>query len=243
MREIQCTEVWGGIAACEVPVRLAGLQGELFSQPHDGSPEGGDIHFLSVCGLSILSKIVLADVSGHGAENADVSRIIHVALNETIGAHDNSSMLGMVNDAFLERHRGDFRFTTMVSAIFDSRDRSLVYAYAGHPSILHGTAADGRFRPVEPEGRRRGGIPLGIVPGTEYEQQAVQLAQGDALVFYTDAFTEVRNGDGEFLGEAGLARLLEGLGTLSAEELKTGLLEAVGDRLEDDASLVVLEVL
>ena len=243
MPEIQCTEVWGGINACDVPVRLAGLHGELFSRPHAGSPEGGDIHFLSVCGLSILSKIVLADVSGHGAENADVSRIIHGALNETIGAHDNSSMLEMVNDAFLERYRGEFRFTTMVSAIFDSRDRSLVYAYAGHPSILHGTAADGRFRPVEPEGRRRGGIPLGIVAGTAWEQQAVQLAQGDVLVFYTDAFTELRTGDAGFLGEEGLARLLEGLGTLEPGRLKAGLLEATGDRLEDDASLCILEVL
>lgn len=243
MREIVCTEVWGGINACDVDVQLAGMRGELFSRPHDGDAEGGDIHFLSVCGLSILSKVVLADVSGHGTENAHVSRIIHEALNETIGAHDNSSMLGMVNDAFLERYRGEFRFTTMVSAIFDTRDRSLIYAYAGHPSILHGTAADGRFRPVEPEGRRRGGIPLGIVSGTEYEQQVVHLAQGDVLVFYTDAFTEVRTGDGEFLGEQGLARLLEGLGTLDPTGLKTGLLESVGDRLEDDASLCVLEVL
>ena len=136
---IQCTEVWGGAGECDVSVKLAGLRGECFSRPYRGAAEGGDIHFLSVCGLSILSKVVLADVSGHGAETADVSRCIHDALLASIGAHDNSTMLQQVNEAFLARpQQGDgVRFTTMVSMILDSRDRSLVYAYAGHPSVLH----------------------------------------------------------------------------------------------------------
>lgn len=242
-KEIQCTEVWGGIDQCDVSVKLAGVRGECLSRPYRGGAKGGDIHFLSVCGMSILSKVVLADVSGHGEENAAVAGIIHDALVESIGAHDNSTMLRHVNDAFLRRSEGAHRFTTMVSMILDSRDRSLVYAYAGHPSILLGHRATGRFRPVEPEGRRRGGIPLGILPGTEYEQHAVQLAPGDVLVVYTDAFTEARLGDGRLLGEEGFVRLLEEARTLRPAELKEHVLASLEGRLDDDASLVVLEVL
>jgi len=242
MREIQCTEVWGGTGSCDVSVKLAGVRGEVFSRVYEDGEKGGDIHFLSVCGMSILSKVVLADVSGHGEENAQVSGIIHDALIESIGAHDNSTMLSNVNEAFLERRgEGEFKFTTMVSLIIDSRDRSLVYAYAGHPAILHGRA--GRFCPVRPAEDQPGGMPLGVLPGTSYHQYAVQLEKGDFLVVYTDAFSEARTADGGFLGEEGLSRLLERCDPQEAPALKACALKALGKRYEDDASIVVLEVL
>jgi sigma-B regulation protein RsbU (phosphoserine phosphatase) len=240
---VQCTEVWGGAGACDVSVKLAGARGEVFSQPYRGGASGGDIHFLSVCGMNILSKVVLADVSGHGVEVGEVARIVHDALAENVGAHDNSSMLRRVNEAFLSRRRGRFRFTTMVATILDNRDRSLVYAYAGHPSLLRGRAATGRFEPIRPEGERRGSFPLGVVPGTEFEQYVVRLEKGDALIAYTDAFTESRGLGGERIGEGGLLRLLEEARTLAPAPLKEHLLSRLGREFEDDASLVVLEIL
>ena len=240
MHEVQCTEVWGGVGACDVSVKLAGVRGEVWSQPWQGEAEGGDIHFLSVCGESILSKIVLADVSGHGAESARVSRIIHQALNESVGAHDNSAMLEQVNAAFLDRHQGDFRFTTMVAMILDARDRSLVYAYAGHPAILRGR--NGRFRRLLPESGPRGGVPLGVLPGTQYEQHSASLEAGDVLVLYTDAFIEVKI-DGELVEERGFARILESAGSMEPPVLKERVLAELAGGLRDDASLVILEVL
>jgi sigma-B regulation protein RsbU (phosphoserine phosphatase) len=243
MRQIQCTEVWGGTQASDVSVLLAGIRGECYALPYAGHKEGGDIHFLSVCGISILSKVVLADVSGHGVESAEVARIIHTALVENIDAHDNSSMLEQVNAAFLQRRTGDFRFTTMASLIFDSRDRSLVYAYAGHPSILRGNRETRRFSPLTPDRGERGGIPLGVLPGSRYVQHAVQLIPGDVLVLYTDAFSEARDGDGGMLGEEGLARILEGAPSLDPPALKRHLLDAVGTDLNDDATLIILEMI
>jgi serine phosphatase RsbU (regulator of sigma subunit) len=240
MRDIQCTEVWGGTAGCDVSVKLAGLRGEVWARPWGGDARGGDIHFLSVCGMSILSKVVLADVSGHGAESADVSEIIHRALGENIGAHDNSAMLGQVNAAFLDRHDGVFRFTTMVSMILDTRTRRLVYAYAGHPAILKGR--DGRFSKLVPEDGPRGGVPIGVLPGTAYRQHEAQLEKGDVLVVYTDAFVEVRT-DGEMLGERGLATMLEDAGTMEPHRLKEHVLKELENKIDDDASLLVLEVL
>ena len=244
MRQIECTEVWGGTGACEVSVQLAGVRGECYSLPFDGEEKkGGDIHFLSVCGINRLSKVVLADVSGHGSEVAEVSNIIHEALVEHVGDHDNSTMLGHVNEAFLRRRTGDFTFTTMVALIIDREDRSLVYAYAGHPSILLGSARTGRFTPIRPEGTGAVGLPLGIVAGTEYSQHSVQLEQGDVLAIYTDAFIEARTGGGEMLGQGGLGRLLEGAESMHPADLKDHVLASLGRKYDDDASLVILEVL
>lgn len=244
MRQIECTEVWGGTGACEVSVQLAGVRGECYSLPFDGEEqEGGDIHFLSVCGINRLSKVVVADVSGHGAEAAELSRIIHDALVENVGDHDNSTMLRHVNETFLRRRTGEFTFTTMVALIIDREDRSLVYAYAGHPAILRGSPRTGRFTPIRPEGDGAVGIPLGVLEGTEYSQHRVQLEKGDVLTIYTDAFIEARTNGGELLGQGGLARLLEGAGAMHPAELKDHVLATLGRKYDDDASLVILEVL
>jgi len=244
MRQIECTEVWGGTGACEVSVQLAGVRGECYSLPYDGEDkEGGDIHFLSVCGINRLSKVVLADVSGHGSAVAEVSRIIHRALVENIGAHDNSTMLHHVNETFLRRRTGEFSFTTMVALIIDREDRSLVYAYAGHPAILRGSPRTGRFTPIQPEGKGAVGIPLGILEGTEYSQHLVQLEKGEVLAIFTDAFIEARTDDGELLGQTGFARLLEEAGSMQPAELKDHVLASLGRKYDDDASLVILEVL
>jgi len=243
MREIQCTEVWGGAGACDVSVKLAGARGECFSRPFGAGAAGGDIHFLSVCGMGILSKAVLADVSGHGEESAEVARIIHDSLIENIGAHDNSSMLRQVNESFLKQRKGAFKFTTMVSTILDSRDRSLVYAYAGHPAILRGAAATGRFSAVEPADGERGGLPLGVLSGTEFAQHAVGLGEGDVLVLYSDAFTESRDASGGLLGVDGFCRVLERAGSLRAADIKNHVMKQLGPEFDDDASLVVLEIL
>ncbi|MEE8104738.1 MAG: PP2C family protein-serine/threonine phosphatase [Planctomycetota bacterium] len=243
MKEVQCTEVWGGAGACDVSVKLAGARGECFSKPFGQGAAGGDIHYLSVCGMGILSKVVLADVSGHGEESAEVARIIHESLIENIGAHDNSSMLRHVNESFLKKRKGAFKFTTMVSTILDSRDRSLVYAYAGHPAILRGAAATGRFSAIEPADGARGGMPLGILSGTEYAQHAVDLDEGDVFVLYSDAFTEAPGDDGELLGIDGFCRLLEGAGSMRAADIKNHVMKQLGPEFDDDASLVVLEVL
>jgi serine phosphatase RsbU (regulator of sigma subunit) len=242
MRQIECTEVWGGTGACEVSVQLAGVRGECYSRPYGGTDgDGGDIHFLSVCGINRLSKVVVADVSGHGSEAAELSRVIHEALVESIGAHDNSTMLQHVNEAFLRQRTGEFNFTTMVALIFDREDRSLVYAYAGHPSILHGSARTGRFTPVRSECAV--GMPLGVREGNEYRQHVVHLEQGDVLAVYTDAFIEARLDDGKLLGQRGLARLLEGAESMDPAELKDHVLASLGREFDDDASLVILEVL
>jgi sigma-B regulation protein RsbU (phosphoserine phosphatase) len=239
--DLQCTEVWGGSGASDVSISLAGVRGEVWAQPFDGGAAGGDIHFLSVCGITKLSKVVLADVSGHGVETAQISKIIHEALAENIGAPTNTAMLEQVNTAFLQRRQGEFRFTTMVSMIFDNRDRSLVYAYAGHPAILRGRA--GKFSRLVPKDGPLGGVPLGVFEGGEYEQHSAQLEQGDVLVVYTDAFTEARGSNGEMLQEAGLAALLGEAVSMKPVKLKEHLLSRLNGTFDDDASLVIMEVL
>jgi hypothetical protein len=63
---------------------------------------------------------------------------------------------------------------------------------------------------------------------TEYEQFDVELEAGDLVLCYTDALTESRQADGEFIGEAGLLKIARELRTNEPEQLIPSLLAAVG---------------
>jgi serine phosphatase RsbU (regulator of sigma subunit) len=223
-------------------VRLAGGEALCWSAPVAGGEAGGDIYFLSVCGHDILSKVVVADVSGHGEPVAEAARIVHQAVADHRNELDNAGMLAQVNRDFLARHTGQFRFTTIAAAILDSRDRSLVYAYGGHPAILHGRAATGRFAPLESEDSAVRGIPLGVMPDAAYSEARVSLGAGDLLVLYTDAFLE--SGDDRD-AEQGQKRLIATLDRAPSWELaaiKQQVLGHLGDAARDDATLLVLQV-
>jgi phosphoserine phosphatase RsbU/P len=112
--ELQCAEVLGGTEAIDLSVRLPGIRGEVWSRPYAGDPVGGDIHYLAACAGQVLSKVVVADVSGHGARVADAARVLHQALADHVNAHDHGQMLGCINRSFLSHTHDTFRFSTII---------------------------------------------------------------------------------------------------------------------------------
>jgi sigma-B regulation protein RsbU (phosphoserine phosphatase) len=104
----------------------------------------------------------------------------------------------------LSRHytSGNGSFVTAFYGVFHPAGRTLTYARAGHnPPRFQSkgsvTALDGV-----------GNLPLGILPGTSYEEAVVRLGAGDAILFYTDGITEAMNEAGELYGEERLDRLV-----------------------------------
>ena len=78
--------------------------------------------------------------------------------------------------------------------------------------------ASGRVQLVD----RATGVPLGLVAGERYEEVGLRLGPEDALVLVTDGITDPLATDGDPLGEAALARLLE-----RAPRLSLGMCEAL----------------
>ena len=90
------------------------------------------------------------------------------------------------------------------------------------------------------------GLPLGLVPGTEYEQTRVRLAEGDLLILYTDGITECANKTDKELGFEGLRELLRSLPVeppiVTASALVTAVEEFRGSTpCRDDQSVIVLQ--
>ncbi len=91
-----------------------------------------------------------------------------------------------------------------------------------------------------------GGIPIGITLEAEYEEQQIQLAAGDSLVFYTDGVLETQNAGREAYGLDRLVRCLGDVRGGIGEQL--GALErsldefARGEPSRDDVTIVGLQV-
>ena len=66
-------EIWGGIEPVERSVSTPGLDLWVFSRPFQGDEQGGDVYYVTLCGGGVITRIVVADVSGHGASVAEFS--------------------------------------------------------------------------------------------------------------------------------------------------------------------------
>ncbi len=96
---------------------------------------------------------------------------------------------------------------------------------------------------------RIGGIPLGLYPDTQYEETALELQPGDAILFASDGILEAENAE---LEEFGIERLSAVLETMtpqnSAADIVSSIVSATdhhvgaGFQARDDRTLLVLRV-
>jgi|SRR6202166_2914820 phosphoserine phosphatase RsbU/P len=141
--------------------------------------------------------VVLADVSGKGMAAALLMSATRGMLRSLAEACCTpSEVLTRLNCLLV----GDFpagKFVTLVYAVLDPANRSVLFANAGHLHPLFIDAGGAHFLDTEC------GMPLGIGSGG-YSETHVTLSEGSRLVFYSDGITEAVNGDDE---EYGLERL------------------------------------
>lgn len=175
--------------------------------------------------------LVLADVSGKGTAAAllmSATRGMLRSLAEMVCTP--AEVLTKLNRLLVD----DFpagRFVTLVYAVLDPANRTLIFANAGHLRPLLVDSNGGRYLDTER------GLPLGISSGS-YSETQVSLAEGARLLFYSDGLTEAENPDGE---EYGTQRLLEHVSRPDA--CAECVLEDVrrfsnGAGLQDDATVI-----
>ena len=243
---LACTEVWGGNRKVIRNVKLPGLLGWVASEPADEAEGGGDLHYLSVCDYDLLSRVALADVSGHGREVNEVTQTLHRLMRENVNTWDQSDFMRGLNQAF--GRGGDGRYATAIVLSYHRLKEQLAFPNAGHlpPLWYHSVERNWSWLEEDPGATKtKSGLPVGLIPGTDYLQSVVSLAPADILVLYTDGVTEAENEDGQDLGRE---RFLEW-----ARQAPVGSPEATGEALlkrldafegrahRDDETLLVLQ--
>jgi predicted ester cyclase len=128
-------------------------------------------------------------------------------------------------------------FVTCFYAILEPESGRLSYANAGHdlPYVRHGSDA---------EELRARGMPLGLMPGMNYEEKEIILQVGESALFYSDGLVEAHDPKGEMFGFPRLRELVaehgeeRSLGEVLLKELYSFVGE--GWEQEDDITLLTL---
>lgn len=246
-RAMHCMEIFGGSSAREERVSTPGLDVWIYSSPYEGATDGGDVHYVSLCGGGVITRLILADVSGHGREVADVALSLRALMRKNINSKSQTRLIRVLNRQFAELAQLR-RFATAVVATYLATKKTLTLCNAGHPRPLlyHADTRSWNILASDVEAVGASNLPLGIDDETPYDQFAVTLAKGDVVVAYTDALTEAQASESaSLLGEDGLLSLVRDIPTEDSAVLGRSLLAAItrhrGNRpADDDASLVVL---
>jgi serine phosphatase RsbU (regulator of sigma subunit) len=207
-----CAEVWGGNRPVQGVVDTPGIRGCVYSQPCAGG-RGGDIHYVSICGSGLISRLCLADVVGHGEKVAQVSGEIHDLLRRYMNNTDQRRVLAELNRRLTADELGSL--TTAAVATYVHPTRSLSVSYAGHPPAWlyrHEGRAWTRLQLEDDRERRKGllNLPLSVENTTRFTRRKVRVRNGDRLLLVTDGVLEAPEAGNvqRLYGDERLERLL-----------------------------------
>jgi phosphoserine phosphatase RsbU/P len=201
---------------------------------------GGDFFLAQPIGVHRL-VVALGDVSGKGMPAGLVASSLQARL-ETAARHAPGSASDVVSDVnrALCQTSDAARFATLAYVDLDLRSHLTTIVNAGHlPAIVLRTGEAAAFLPST-------GPALGILPTAQFASHRVTLAEGAALVLYSDGVTEALDHDDNEFGEARLIDVIRSDAGASAAQLCQAVLNARQHHARhapasDDVTVLVLK--
>lgn len=276
---LRAMEVWGGSGPAEHRVTVPGFEGWVYCRPHNPTANGsrgarsaqalngdasagqrrrptggGDFRFISTCAAGQIVRLMLADISGHGADAEVMARRLRTIVRKHINKPNPTRFARALNWE-LSRLAEEGSFATAVITTYFAPTDHLIICNAGHPRPLLHRARLKRWELLDESAasvlpsERIGetgvrNLPLGVVGGADYHMFATRLEPGDLVVLYTDALIEAADEAGNHLGEQGLLEAAAEIDVLDSSLVGPELL-AIGARhragpCEDDETVIVL---
>lgn len=208
---MQCLQVWGGNQAADQTLRLTGLDGYLVSRPYEDADAGGDVYYASSCASGRITRVILADVAGHGETVARFAHDLRTLMQRFVNYTSHRKFIAALNQAYGEQAETG-RFATAITLSYFAPKHELHLINAGHPPPLYYNSRTKQWSRLDGDdggaahdvASQSADLPLGIEEGVGYRTIRRRLAPGDLLLLYTDAFIEAKKPDGRLLGVAGL---------------------------------------
>src|SRR5271166_4488391 len=143
-------------------------------------------------------SLIVTDVSGKGVSAAVVASILQGMLYSQL-ARDSElpEMIAAVNRFLCEKVGGQKYATLVIARLLESGELELLNCGHVPPLLVSGDT----ITKLED-----GNLPVGLVPGVEFQATKLQLKPGERLLLVTDGVTEAEDAAGEFFGNDRLER-------------------------------------
>lgn len=196
---------------------------------------GGDFYDVVDLGDGRV-MVVAGDVTDKGVPAALVMASTHALLRSTATTGRSAGqVLAQVND-LLYPQIPLHMFVTCLVLVLDPATGRTQFANAGHN--LPYLRRDGAVRQLMARG-----MPLGLMPGSTYEEHETLIEPGDVVLLYSDGITEQHDAAGEMFGFARTEALVAA--ATSGDDLVDRCVAALADfsggvEQEDDITLLAL---
>jgi phosphoserine phosphatase RsbU/P len=184
--------------------------------------------------------ITIADVAGKGLPAALLMSNLQAAVRAFASESATPQQVATSVNRLLCRNIAVGKFVTFCYLVIDRSRGVLTFANAGHnpPLLVRSNGTTQRLL--------TGGMVLGVMPETSYEQHEAAIAPGDRLVLYTDGIIEAENAAGDDYGEDRLGRTASAHRTSSPQQMLDALFADVSTfanaNFADDATLIVASI-
>ncbi len=158
---------------------------ELFASLVPAKEVGGDLYDFHIRDEKLF--FCIGDVSGKGVPASLVMAVTR-SLFRTLSAREDKpeTIVTAMNEAMADMNDSDM-FVTLFVGVLNLKTGQLHYCNAGHEAPL----LIGRGMGLLPVSNN---IPVGLMPGWNYEGQEALVCAGTTIFLYTDGLTEAENG-------------------------------------------------
>jgi sigma-B regulation protein RsbU (phosphoserine phosphatase) len=190
---------------------------------------GGDYYdFLPMPDGGLL--FTLGDVSGKGIAAAVMMASMQASLRSQVVRAPASiaTLIKDFNKVVYSFSTAD-KYSTLFCGLLDVSARKLTYVNAAQvrPMVLR--CGEGQLERLE-----GGGLPVGLMDGSEYEQGEVLLQPGDSVLCFSDGISEATNAKGEMWDESEVEKIARTCNGLTAQQM-IDLLVSATDRFTGEA--------
>ncbi len=201
---------------------------------------GGDYYDFILRQRDNRIVIALGDVSGKGTGAALLMSSLHAAVRAQTQARTSiSEVMNEINHYIYENSPSN-KFLTLFYGAIDPISGVLTYSNGGHNAPILARASGEILR------LDKGGLPIGMMPGVSYCEDAVTFHPGDVLVIYSDGISESINEQDEEFGEERLVEVI----THNLHRSSSGIRDRVDEALSrfvgsaapvDDMTLMIIK--
>ncbi|MGK7876384.1 MAG: PP2C family protein-serine/threonine phosphatase [Xenococcaceae cyanobacterium] len=190
--------------------------------------------------------VYLLDVSGHGLRAAlpslSVINLLRSRGLNKVNYYQPSEVLRGLNKTFQMTERND-KYFTIWYGVYNSRQRQLVYASAGHPPAV--LFSPDRKAGIVEQRLKTSGFPVSMFPDAEYMDAYCQISPSSSLYVFSDGIYEIDQPDGRMWGLEEFIKLLKDYQKIPQQNLDQ-LLQQVRawnakDYFNDDLSIVQID--